>query len=105
MTTVGPVLRNTSETEAIVEAFKHDTAGPVEVTDRRAYIRVEAEDHCIVTKETLDDIVGEGVIQTPGGIEERLSSFKGYINPSSDKVEFVSDIQDTKSNQPEAKNE
>lgn len=95
MTTVGPVLRNTSETETIVEAFKHDTPGPVEVTDRRAYIRVEAEDHCVVTKETLDEMMGEGVIQVPGGIEERLSSFKGYIKPQSDKVEFLSDIKET----------
>lgn len=105
MTTVGPVLRNTSETEAIVEAIKQDTSGPIEVTDRRAYIRVEAEDHCVVTKETLDAIVGEGVIQVPGGIEERLSSFKGYINPGSEKVEFVSDIKDTKANQNPSANE
>lgn len=96
MTKVGPVLRNTSETETIVEAFKHDTGGQVEVTDRRAYVRVEAEDHCMVTKETLDDMVGEGVVQVPGGIEERLSSFKGYIKPQSDRVEFVSDIKKTK---------
>jgi len=103
MTTVGPVLRNTSETDTIVEAFKHDTVGQVEVTDRRAYIRVEAEDRCVVTKDTLDELLGEGVIEIPGGIEERLSSFKGYINPRSDRVEFVSDIKETHQN--EAANE
>lgn len=96
MTTVGPVLRNNSEADAIVEAFKRDTDGDVEVTDRRAYIRVEAEDHCVVTKETLDELLGKGAVEVPGGIEENLSSFKGYIKPQSDKVEFVSDMKDTK---------
>ncbi|WP_254822923.1 MmoB/DmpM family protein [Haloglomus halophilum] len=92
---VGPVLRNNRETEAIVEAIKQDTEGHVEVTDRRAYLRVEAEDHCVVTRQTLDEILGKGAIEVPGGIEENLSSFKGYIKPQSDKVEFVSDIKDT----------
>lgn len=92
---VGPVLRNNRETEAIVEAIKQDTEGDVEVKDRRAYLRVEAEDHCVVTKQTLDDILGKGAIEVPGGIETNLSSFKGYIKPQSDKVEFVSDIEDT----------
>ena len=96
MTKVGPVLRNNTETEAIVEAIKHDTDGPVEVTDRSAYLRVEAEDYCVVTKETLDELMGNGVIEVPGGIETNLSSFKGYINPQSDKVEFVDDIEKTK---------
>jgi len=97
MSKVGPVLRNNRETEAIVEAIKQDTEGPVEVTDRQAYLRVEAEDHCVVTKETLDELLGKGVVEMPGGIEENLSSFKGFINPQSDKVEFVSDIEDTHS--------
>jgi toluene monooxygenase system protein D len=95
MSKVGPVLRNNRETEAIVEAIKQDTDGEVEVTDRRAYLRVEAEEHCVVTKQTLDDILGKGAIEVPGGIEENLSSFRGFIKPQSDKVEFVSDIEDT----------
>ena len=97
MTKVGPILRNNRETEAIVEAIKRDTDGSVEVTDRRAYLRVESEEHCVVTKETLDDILGQGAIEMPGGIEENLSSFKGYIKPQSDKVEFVTDIKETHS--------
>lgn len=96
---VGPVLRNNRETEAIIEALKRDTDGEVEVTDRRAYLRVEAEDRCVVTKETLDEILGRGAIQVPGGIEEQISSFKGYIKPQSDRIEFVSDIKETHSDQ------
>lgn len=96
MTTVGPVLRNNSDSKSIVEAIKRDTDGPVEVIDRRAYLRVEADDYCVVTQETLDELLGKGGIQVPGGIEENLSSFKGYINPRSDRVEFYSDIEKTK---------
>ncbi|WP_256290896.1 MmoB/DmpM family protein [Halobellus inordinatus] len=96
---VGPVLRNNRETEGIIEALKRDTDGEVEVTDRRAYLRVEAEDRCVVTKETLDEILGKGAIQVPGGIEEQISSFKGYIKPQSDRIEFVSDIKETHSDQ------
>ena len=99
MTKVGPVLRNNRETEAIVEAIKRDTDGEVEVTDRRAYLRVESEDRCVVTKDTLDELNGKGAISVPGGIEEQISSFKGYIKPQSDRVEFVSDIKETHSNQ------
>lgn len=95
MTKVGPVLRNNRETEAIVEAIKQDTDGTVEVTDRRAYLRVEAEEHCVVTEQTLDELLGKGAIEVPGGIEANLSSFKGFIKPQSDRVEFVSDIEDT----------
>lgn len=98
MSKVGPVLRNNRDTQAIVEAIKEDTDGPVEVTDRRAYLRVEAEDHCVVTKQTLDELLGKGAIEVPGGIEEYLSSFKGYIKPQSGKIEFVSDIEDTHTN-------
>lgn len=97
MTKVGPVLRNNTETEAIVEAIKRDTDGDVEVIDRRAYIRVETEDHCVVTEDTLDELLGKGAVEMPGGIEEHLSSFKGYIKPQSDRIEFVSDVEDTKS--------
>lgn len=99
MTTVGPVLRNESETDAIVEAIQRDTEGDVKVTDRRAYIRVESEDHCVVTQKTLDELLGKGTIEVPGGIEENLSSFKGYIKPQSDRIEFVSDLKDTKTDQ------
>ncbi|ARS90740.1 MmoB/DmpM family protein [Natrarchaeobaculum aegyptiacum] len=96
MTKVGPVLRNNEETKAIVEGIKKDTDGEVEVIDRRAYIRVESEDHCVITQDTLDELLGVGAVEVPGGIEEKLSSFKGYIKPQSDKVEFVSDVADTK---------
>lgn len=99
MTKVGPVLRNNAETEAIVEAIKEDTEGDVDVTDRRAYIRVESEDHCVVTEDTLERFLGKGAIEVPGGIEEHLSSFKGYIKPQSDRVEFVSDVKETKADQ------
>jgi len=99
MSKVGPVLRNNRQSEGIVEAIKQDTEGEVEVTDRRAYLRVEAEDRCVVTKETLDELLGVGAISVPGGIEEQISSFKGYINPKSDRVEFVSDIEETHSDQ------
>ena len=58
MSKVGPVLRNNRETDGIVEAIKRDTDGDVEVTDRRAYLRVEAEDKCVVTQETLDELLG-----------------------------------------------
>lgn len=89
----GPVFRRSDMTPKLINALREDTENEVEVIDRGGYIRVEAEERCVITKETLDKQLGQGVVRMPGGIEQRLSSFKGYINTTSEKVEFTTEQQ------------
>lgn len=89
----GPVFRRSDLTPKLITALREDTENEVDVIDRGGYIRVEAEERCVITKETLDKQVGKGAVRMPGDIEQNLSSFKGYINPTSEKVEFTVEQQ------------
>ncbi|WP_286885885.1 MmoB/DmpM family protein [Aneurinibacillus sp. UBA3580] len=87
---VGPVLRANEMAEAIIEAIQLDNSDRnIEIIDRGGYIRVQADDYCIITKKTMEEVLGRE-FRMPGELEVNLSSFIGRINPGTDAVEFIS---------------
>lgn len=86
---VGPVFRGNEMAEVFIEAMEMDNPDKkIEVIDRGGYVRVMAEDYCVITKKTIEEVLGRE-FRMPGELEVNLSSFAGKINPCSDKVEFL----------------
>lgn len=87
---VGPVLRGNEIASAIVEAIELDNPDKtIEVQDRGGYVRVMLDDYCVITKKTIEGVLGRE-FRMPGELEVNLASFSGKINPGSEKIEFVS---------------
>ncbi len=77
---VGPVLTSSTITDAIVEAIQEDNEN-VLVEDYGSYRRVLVPNRCVVTKQTIERIVGRP-FRFPGELEIVLSTFKGRISLS-----------------------
>jgi toluene monooxygenase system protein D len=86
---VGPVLRMGDEVELIIAAIEDDNPGTdIEVIDRGAYVRVQAEDRITVTQETLRRYLGADYeIRSFGGI---MSAFNGKVINTSDSITWQS---------------
>ena len=86
---VGPVLRMGDEVEQIIAAIEDDNPGTdIEVIDRGAYVRVQAEDRITVTQETLRRYLGPDYeIRSFGGI---MSAFNGKVVNASDAITWES---------------
>ena len=86
---VGPVLRMGDEVEQIIAAIEDDNPGAdIEVIDRGAYVRVQAEDEITVTQETLRKYLGADYeIRSFGGV---MSAFNGKVITSSDAITWRS---------------
>jgi toluene monooxygenase system protein D len=86
---VGPVLRMGDEVEQIIAAIEDDNPGAdIEVIDRGAYVRVQAEDEITVTQETLRKYLGADYeIRSFGGV---MSAFNGQVINSSDAITWRS---------------
>ncbi|CAB3393607.1 MmoB/DmpM family protein [Kyrpidia spormannii] len=83
---VGPVLRASEITEAIVEAIKIDNPDrQVDIQDQGGYVRVMVEGRCVVTKKTIEHVLGRE-FRMPGELEVYLSSFAGRIRTGSEQV-------------------
>lgn len=84
---VGPVLRASPITEAIVEAAELDNPGKdIRVDDKLAYVRIDTEGELILRRATLEQALGRPFRMSE--LEVNLSSFAGRIETSDDHVRF-----------------
>ncbi len=84
---VGPVLRSCELAHTVIEAIREDNPDrDIGVVDKRAYLRVQAEQDCIVRRATVERLLGRPFQMQE--IEPLLSSFAGQIETTTDHVRF-----------------
>ena len=84
---VGPVLRASSLTAAVVEAAEEDNPGKViRVDDKVAYVRIDCEGELILRRTTLEQALGRPFRMSE--LEVELGSFAGRIETAEDHVRF-----------------
>jgi toluene monooxygenase system protein D len=82
---VGPVLRMVDEVDAVVRAIVEDNPDrEIELIDRGAYIRVQAEGCLRVSRESIERQIGRPYQMRE--LEQILASFAGRIVMSSEEV-------------------
>ncbi|GJF06067.1 MULTISPECIES: MmoB/DmpM family protein [Pseudonocardia] len=82
---VGPVFRMGDEVELVVAAIEDDNPDTeIEVTDRGAYVRVEASDRLRVTQESLRRHLGPTFEIRQ--LQTMLSAFSGRISTTSEEI-------------------
>ncbi len=86
---VGPVLRHGDEVDQIIAALEDDNPDTeIEVIDRGAYIRVQAEDRLELTEATLQEYLGSDY--RIRSLEVAMSSFAGRVRTGSDHIVWES---------------
>lgn len=84
---VGPVLRAGAVAKAALQAVERDNPGKeIHVDDRSAYIRVECDDECILTRESMEVALGRPFEMRE--LEISLGSFSGNIDTSPERIRF-----------------
>jgi toluene monooxygenase system protein D len=84
---VGPVLRASDVTAAIIEAAHEDNPGKeIHVEDKVAYVRVHTDSELILRRDTVERALGRPFRMTE--IESLLGSFAGRIETTADHVRF-----------------
>ncbi len=84
---VGPVMRAGDLAMAVIEAAKVDNPGKeIFVDDKRAYIRIHAEQEMILRQETIEEELGRPFKMND--LEVDLSSFAGQIESQDKAVRF-----------------
>ena len=84
---VGPVLRTSDITEAVIEAAHDDNPGKtIRVDDKIAYVRIDTEGELILRRETLERTLGRPFRMAE--LEVNLGSFAGRIETNNDYVRF-----------------
>jgi toluene monooxygenase system protein D len=84
---VGPILRMSEDVELVIEAIREDNPDRVvEVIDRGAYVRIQAEDYLLVTEESLQRHLGPSF--QIRSLEGMLTAFAGRIQTASDRIEW-----------------
>jgi toluene monooxygenase system protein D len=82
---VGPVLRMVDEVDAVVRAIMEDNPDrEIELIDRGAYIRVQAEKYLRVSRNSIERQIGRPYEMRE--LEQMLASFAGRIVTTSDEV-------------------
>jgi toluene monooxygenase system protein D len=82
---VGPVLRMSEGIEAIVAAIKEDNPGTeIEVIDRGAYVRIQAQQRMKVTRASIERHIGHPFEMRQ--LEPMMSAFAGRIETTSDAI-------------------
>lgn len=82
---VGPILRMSDEVESVIEAIREDNPDrEVEVIDRGAYVRIQADGYLVVTEETLQRHLGSSF--RIRSLEVMLTAFAGRIETRSDRI-------------------
>ena len=82
---VGPVLRMSDDIEAIIAAIEEDNPGAqIEVIDRGAYVRIQAEQRLKVTRASIEKHLGRPFEMRQ--LEPMLSAFACRIDTTSDAV-------------------
>jgi hypothetical protein len=83
---VGPVLQASELGRAVLAAIQQLNPG-VRVLDRGAYYRVIAEAPCVLTREAVERITGQG-FELPADLEQVMPSFQGFLALGRDRVEW-----------------
>jgi toluene monooxygenase system protein D len=84
---VGPVMRAGDLAMAVIEAARVDNPGKeIFVEDKRAYIRIHAEQEMILRQETIEEELGRPFKMND--LEVDLSSFAGQIESQDKAVRF-----------------
>jgi toluene monooxygenase system protein D len=87
---VGPVMRAGDLAMAVIEAAKIDNPGKeIFVDDKRAYIRIHAEQEMLLRQETIQEELGRPFLMND--LEVDLSSFAGQIESRDGAVRFYLD--------------
>ncbi len=82
---VGPVLRMSEDIDAIIAAIEDDNPGTeIEVIDRGAYVRIQAEQRMKVTRASIERHVGRTFEMRE--FEPLMSAFAGRIETTSDAI-------------------
>ena len=80
---VGPVLRMSDDIDAIIAAIEEDNPGTeIEVIDRGAYVRIQAEQRLKVTRASIERHIGRTFEMRQ--LEPLMSAFAGRIETTSD---------------------
>ena len=84
---VGPVLRASPITSAVIEAAEEDNPDKtIRVDDKVAYVRIDCEGELILRRETLERTLGRPFRMAE--LEVNLGSFAGRIETNNDYVRF-----------------
>lgn len=84
---VGPVMRAGDLAQAVVEAARIDNPGKaIIVDDKRAYIRIHADQEMILNRATIEAELGRPFKMND--LEVDLSSFAGQIETADESVRF-----------------
>ncbi len=84
---VGPVLRMSDDVDAIIRAIEEDNPGKeLEVTDRGAYVRIQAEQQLKVTRFSIEKHLGRDFEMRQ--LEIMMSAFSGRILTSSEDISW-----------------
>ncbi len=84
---VGPILRMSDEVENVIDAIRDDNPDrEIEVIDRGAYVRIQADDYLLVTEESLQRHLGTDF--RIRSLEAMLTAFAGRIETRSDRIEW-----------------
>jgi toluene monooxygenase system protein D len=84
---VGPVLRASPLTAAVIEAAEEDNPDKtIRVDDKVAYVRIDCEGELILRRETLERTLGRPFRMSE--LEVELGSFAGRIETTEDHVRF-----------------
>ena len=82
---VGPVLRMSDDVEAIIAAIEEDNPGTeIEIIDRGAYVRIQAQQRLKVTRASIEKYIGRPFEMWQ--LEPMMSAFAGRIDTTSDAV-------------------
>jgi toluene monooxygenase system protein D len=75
------------EVENVIDAIRDDNPDrEIEVIDRGAYVRIQADDYLLVTEESLQRHLGTGF--RIRSLEAMLTAFAGRIETKSDRIEW-----------------
>lgn len=84
---VGPVLRMSDDVDAIIAAIEEDNPGTeIEVIDRGAYVRIQAEQRMKVTRASIEKYLGRAFEMRQ--LEPMMSAFAGRIDTTSDAISW-----------------
>jgi len=84
---VGPVLRASPLTSAVVEAAEEDNPDKeIRVDDKVAYVRIDCEGELILRRATIERALGRPFRMSE--LEVELGSFAGRIETGDDQVRF-----------------
>lgn len=84
---VGPILRSGDVANAAVEAVELDNPEKeIVIEDRTAYIRIQCDDECILTRQSMEEMLGRPFEMRE--LELNLSSFAGQIDTTPEQVRF-----------------